>query len=153
MAKPNRKRTKAHFHSVPVKTVNVCQSGSTLRKERFAAQMRAHPTRLESILKTSLALAVPERYTVYTQWVERGYILDFYIRELKLCFEADGPQHDWRYDERRDVHLFRAGIRTVRFTHKELTTDLATVDQTIRRVIGERAALTDRAIPQAIRSR
>lgn len=97
--------------------------------------MRAKPTRLEAILKTSLHLAVNNRFVVYQQWLEAGYILDFYIHELRLCFEADGPLHDPEYDARRDRHLAQRNIRTIRFTEADLKTDLETVDRTICREI------------------
>lgn len=118
--------------------------GTTTWKAQAADRMRFKPTRLESILKTSLFLAVKDRFVIYQQWVEGGYILDFYIRELKLCFEADGPFHKVGYDARRDRHMAKRGIRTIRFNEKQLM-DLDTVDMDIRREIQERVATLSRS--------
>lgn len=100
--------------------------------------MRNNPTKLECILEESLRLVIGAEYFIYRQWHQSGYILDFYIRELSLCFEADGPFHDAASDRRRDGHIAKRGIRTVRFTMEDLERDLSYVDSTIRREITAR---------------
>jgi very-short-patch-repair endonuclease len=46
------------------------------------------------------------------------YVLDFYCEEARLCIEVDGSAHDFGdapiADEKRDIWLAQAGIRTVR---------------------------------------
>lgn len=108
-------------------------------KERFACRMRHKPTRLERRLETCLAIACEGRYFVYRQWIQSGYIFDFYIRELKLAFEADGPLHDADYDRRRDDHMARIGIRTIRFPEQALE-DAEAVERDIRHEIQQRLA-------------
>jgi very-short-patch-repair endonuclease len=48
-------------------------------------------------------------------------IADFYLPELNLIVEIDGPYHDAEEDRRKDELFTRArGIRVVRFTNEEV---------------------------------
>lgn len=105
------------------------------KKEQFAAKMRAKPTSLERILESCLQTAIAGRFYIYRQWVEGGYILDFYVRDLRLAFEADGPLHDAAYDRRRDSHILQRGIRTIRFVERELRLDPDSVHYAIVREV------------------
>jgi very-short-patch-repair endonuclease len=112
--------------------------GFSTWKERSADRMRNKPTKLERILETSIRLVIGQKYCLYRQWLQSGYILDFYIRELKMCLEADGPFHDADYDRRRDGHMLKRGIITIRFNQYDLEHDLGHVDTVIRREIQDR---------------
>lgn len=86
----------------------------------FAAAMRANPTPIERTLDRILQKLIGKDYEIKRQFVQGGYILDFYVPELRLCFEADGRQHNARADAIRDSRIAKYGIRTVRLTGTQL---------------------------------
>lgn len=57
------------------------------------------------------------------------FILDFYCSKLMLAIEVDGDSHDSKkyLDKQRDLYLEQRGIRTVRFTNKEILNDIEKV--------------------------
>ncbi len=63
------------------------------------------------------------------------YILDFLCREARLVVEADGSQHADRadYDARRTAALERDGLRVIRFSNREVLTNLGGVCEAILR--------------------
>jgi very-short-patch-repair endonuclease len=84
------------------------------------------PTRSERMLWERLAGRapgwVPEHSTVY------GYSLDFYCAEVRLAIEVDGSSH-WgprkaQSDAWRDAVHDRLGIRTKRFSAREVEQEL-----------------------------
>ena len=68
------------------------------------------------------------------------YILDFYNHQLGLCIEVDGPIHARQRgrDRRRDKRLALHGIRTLRFTNREVDEYPGWVQQRITYVSNER---------------
>jgi very-short-patch-repair endonuclease len=56
------------------------------------------------------------------------YILDFYAPLIKLCIELDGSQHfstlGIGYDNIRTEYLNSCGIRVLRFTNRDIRTNL-----------------------------
>ncbi|MDF1597397.1 MAG: endonuclease domain-containing protein [Acidimicrobiia bacterium] len=61
------------------------------------------------------------------------FIVDFVCLLRRLVVEVDGPHHDW--DERdgpRDEYLRVRGFRVLRFTNREVTTELDDVLGAIR---------------------
>ena len=67
------------------------------------------------------------------QYVEAGYILDFYCRTAKLAIEIDGSQHfvGEAHDTERTQFLSQRGIRLIRFTNKEVDRDFHTICKAI----------------------
>jgi very-short-patch-repair endonuclease len=69
------------------------------------------------------------------------YIADFYCHEARLVIEVDGPVHSnserKEHDENRTAELDRLGIRVIRFTNKEIKTNIKRVMQTIRQTVIE----------------
>lgn len=67
------------------------------------------------------------------------YILDFYCPEKKLVIEVDGAHHytpeGHEYDAIRTAYLESCGIKVVRFTNREVMTNLASVAKKILDVI------------------
>ncbi|WP_374951816.1 endonuclease domain-containing protein [Mucilaginibacter sp.] len=63
------------------------------------------------------------------------YIPDFYCHEAKLAIEADGPIHIYKqqYDRNRDEVLKALGSTVLRFTNKEIESDLHEV---LRKIAG-----------------
>ena len=70
-----------------------------------------------------------------------SYILDFYSHELKLSIELDGGYHlnqeQKILDEERTENLNKLGIKEVRFTNKEIETNLEAVIEKIKLRISE----------------
>ncbi len=68
-----------------------------------------------------------------------GYILDFYCPEYKLGIEADGGQHyeaEGRLqDEHRRMVLNRLGVELIRFSDREILTNIHGVYEVIQRSI------------------
>ncbi len=105
----------------------------------FARQMHEKPTRLEMLFDRMLHKVVQGRVTIKPQLVLRGYIVDFYLPDLALVLEVDGPRHEEpkqrHYDFNRDAALSLNGIRTVRFTHKDLQCPMVEIQNKIRAVL------------------
>ena len=114
-------------------------------KEAFASEMRDSPTLLERILAARLRAALKGTpYRPEFQFVHSGYILDAYIPELRLAFEADGPMHNKSADDQRDGHLLKASIRTVRFSHRELHGPAEPIVSIIKTSIEARRSISER---------
>ncbi len=89
-----------------------------------AANMRIWPTRAEAKLRIDLEpLGFLFQASVNVMAGRcRGYIMDFFHPDAKLCVEVDGGVHLKRkgYDRRRDNRLRMAGIKTLRCTNAEV---------------------------------
>jgi very-short-patch-repair endonuclease len=61
------------------------------------------------------------------------YIVDFYNHSHKLVIEIDGKIHEnkTKYDKNRDRYLKAYGFPVIRFTNKEIESDLSAVIKTI----------------------
>jgi putative AbiEi antitoxin of type IV toxin-antitoxin system/uncharacterized protein DUF559 len=117
-----------------LRTLNTHHAGTTLTKseleERFLALCRAHN------LPTPLANTWPS-----------GKEVDFRFPGHDLIVEADSWTHHrsraaFENDHARDAHHALAGYRTLRFTHRQLADEPATVAATIAAIL---ARATDRA--------
>jgi very-short-patch-repair endonuclease len=90
------------------------------RIEKYALRMRRKMTAAEQRLYDSLLIALhPFHATVKAQEVIGCYIADFVIEPARVVVECDGSQHETReakdYDARRELDMYRAGYRTIRF--------------------------------------
>jgi cyclase len=69
------------------------------------------------------------------------YIADFYCHELKLVIEVDGSIHNVKEvmenDMIRQEDIISFGIRIIRFTNKEIKTDIVSVINRIQAIINE----------------
>jgi cyclase len=69
------------------------------------------------------------------------YIADFYCHELKLVIEVDGSIHNVKEvienDMIRQEDIIFFGIRVVRFTNKEIRTDIVSVINRLQAIINE----------------
>ena len=93
---------------------------------RFARQMRAKPTRTESLLLNALTKALSTTTArVHFQHIIGPYIADFYIPYSQLIIEADGASHAGRqgYDQRRETFMRHRGYRTIRFSNARIWQD------------------------------
>ena len=96
--------------------------------QRFARRMRQALTPAELRLWLRLRSRVLESLRFRRQAPMGPYILDFFCSERKLAVEVDGDQHGFRSgeiaDARRDEWLARHGIRVLRFTNREVQTNI-----------------------------
>ncbi len=87
--------------------------------------MRHNPTEAEeqmwNILRNVTYGNFPD-YVFHRQYVQYGYILDFYCPRLRLGIEVDGSIHDNQreYDYYRDLNLQRRGIEVLRYTNDQV---------------------------------
>ncbi len=69
------------------------------------------------------------------------YIADFYCHELKLVIEVDGAVHNLKEVMENDIirqeDIISFGIRVLRFTNKEIRTDISGVIKRIETTIKE----------------
>jgi imidazole glycerol-phosphate synthase subunit HisF len=69
------------------------------------------------------------------------YIADFYCHELRLVIEVDGSIHNLKEvmesDKIREEDIISFGIRVIRFTNREIKTDIVSVVNKIQSVINE----------------
>lgn len=67
------------------------------------------------------------------------YILDFYCPEYRIGIEADGGQHyedvSREEDEIRTKELNRIGIEILRFSNREILTNIEGIYEVIKRTI------------------
>jgi len=76
-----------------------------------------------------------------------GLEVDFVFEAARLCVETDGwrhhrSRHAFERDRHRDATLARAGYRTLRFTHRQLTSEPRTVAATLAAALHHSAALS-----------
>ena len=59
------------------------------------------------------------------------YIVDFYCKEGGLVIECDGEIHSgrqtWHHDQTREAYMSTLGLRTLRFTNKEVLNEIERV--------------------------
>ena len=87
-----------------------------------AYEMRHNPTRAEAAMWDILSGQIRQRFPDHIfrrQYVQYGYILDFYCPNLQLGIEVDGYVHNEQkdYDYQRDNRLARHGIDVFRFSN------------------------------------
>jgi very-short-patch-repair endonuclease len=87
-----------------------------------AYEMRHNPTRAEAAMWDILRGQIRQRFPdqiFRRQYVQYGYIIDFYCPTLRMGIEVDGYVHDdqKKYDIRRDRRLARRGIHVFRFSN------------------------------------
>lgn len=105
--------------------------------KRFARAMRRRPTKTEELLLKALRKAAKGKYTVFSQRIVLGFIVDIYLPAAKVAVEVDGSAHDGRerYDESRDAILRdRAGVITLRFHNETVTGNVSRVVNSIIRL-------------------
>jgi len=68
------------------------------------------------------------------------FIADFYCHKLKLVIELDGEIHIRRkeYDDGRSAEMEKYGIQVIRFTNKEVESNIESVLKKLEKIIYER---------------
>jgi very-short-patch-repair endonuclease len=73
------------------------------------------------------------------QYSVGAFVIDFYVPELKLAIEIDGPTHYGEiaeaYDARRQSYIESKGIRFLRFTNRQVYRELDAVVESIGLVV------------------
>jgi very-short-patch-repair endonuclease len=74
-----------------------------------------------------------------------GLEVDFHFPHARVAIETDGwafhrTRHAFENDRRRDATLTRAGYRTLRFTHRQIAREPATVAATLAAAVVDRRA-------------
>jgi very-short-patch-repair endonuclease len=104
-----------------------------------AREMRRAMTPAEKKLWYQFLRNAPVRFR--RQRPAGWYILDFYCPEKKLVIEVDGAQHYTKegleYDQIRTDYLESCDLKVIRFTNREVMTNLAGVSQNILEVLAE----------------
>ena len=102
-----------------------------------AREMRQQMTPQERHLWYDFLRARPEHFR--RQYVEGGFILDFYCVRYKLAIEVDGACHNNSqiadHDRIRTAYLQSKGIRVLRFTDTEVDRQFEGVCQRILDVL------------------
>jgi len=109
-------------------------------KKAFARTMRKRPTYAERTLWGALRRkALGVRF--HRQAILRGYIADFYCPSEHLVVEVDGNHHLARekYDATRDAALAAIGIKTIRFSNREVLSNIEGVVTKIHTHIGRKS--------------
>ena len=82
---------------------------------------------------------------IHSQKLMFGYIMDFWCPDAKLDIEVDGSQHlksaSIAWDAKRDAVMFKAGIKTMRFSAKSIENNLPGVVALISAEIAKRKKL------------
>ena len=98
----------------------------TPKAKNHARHLRRTMTREEGMLWRCYLRKYPVRF--YRQYAIGQYIADFYCRQAKLVIELDGSQHFMEageaYDQRRTAYMELFGIQVLRFTNKEILSNL-----------------------------
>jgi very-short-patch-repair endonuclease len=105
------------------------------KKILFARELRRVSTEAEQLLWQYLRNRKLLGKKFRRQHVFCGFILDFYCPEGKLGIELDGSIHlkQKEYDVLRQKIIEEQGIRIVRFSNKDIITDIRKVLDVIRK--------------------
>ncbi|RJR18845.1 MAG: endonuclease domain-containing protein [Nitrospiraceae bacterium] len=94
----------------------------------FSRSLRSNMTDAEKLLWSKIRRKQLKGLQFYRQKIIGNYIADFYCPKLKLVIEVDGGQHyssEGRENDRvRDNYMTGAGITVIRFSDKDVLTNL-----------------------------
>jgi very-short-patch-repair endonuclease len=101
----------------------------------FARKLRRNQTNAEQVLWTLLRND-PFRPAKFRRQVPLGpYVADFASFSTRILIEVDGPIHEPSKDKIRDAWLVAHGWRVLRFSNRQLLTDLRLVAANIASAI------------------
>jgi very-short-patch-repair endonuclease len=97
----------------------------------FVRQLRRDQTDAEKLLWYCLRGRQLYGLKFRRQYPVGPYVLDFYCYKYKLCLELDGGQHyedaGIEHDKQRQAFLTSHGIRTLRFSNRDVRQHLEAV--------------------------
>lgn len=76
------------------------------------------------------------------------WIADFACLDLRLVIEVDDRSHEWKEEDSRTAYLREQGFWMLRFTNRQVATDLEAVVGTIRNAL---AMLEDQGVSPPVR--
>jgi cyclase len=108
--------------------------GAQPKTFEFARKLRANPTKAETILWDKLRnkqLGIRFR----SQHPINCFIADFYCHSSKLVIEVDGEIHHYQkeYDINREADIEKFEIKIIRFTNKEIYSNIDRVIEEIKK--------------------
>ena len=106
----------------------------------IARELRQNLTQSEKLLWEKIRNKQLDGYRFRCQHPVYRYVLDFYCHEAMLAVEIDGDVHEKReeYDQYRGELLQHIGIRTLRFTNKEVISNVEEILNTIHSILESR---------------
>jgi very-short-patch-repair endonuclease len=109
--------------------------GASRNSFEKASELRRNMTEAEKLLWIELKNRQIFKARFRRQHPIDIFIADFYCHKYKLVIEVDGEIHSGRdrleYDDGRAHDIEKRGIKILRFTNKEVMTDIQTVKQRI----------------------
>ena len=112
----------------------------TRAERRFSQVLRKKLNLLKKYSKSKKAYSFRTQAIFVNQQTGKGYIADFYIPDLRLVVEIDGPYHtaetQQEYDQVRSSFLASLGIKVVRFTNSQ--TFSGNIDLEVAGLLGTR---------------
>lgn len=110
---------------------NPIYHGAKAKTLRKAHDLRMCMTGSEKILWQNLRNKKVLDYKFRRQHAISQFIADFYCHEARLVIEVDGGYHNnpdqQEYDKGRTAELENLGIKVLRFTNKDVETDISKV--------------------------
>lgn len=106
-----------------------------------ARQMRSEPTPFEKSLWLHLRGSQLGGFKFRRQMVLEPWIVDFFCPAKGLIIEIDGDTHDAETDKRRDAMLMKRGFHVLRFTNRDVGSN---VDGVLEQILEIVSALPDR---------
>ena len=105
------------------------QYGRHLKK--YSRRLRKEMTEAEKVLWSRIRGKQLKGLQVYRQKPIGRFVVDFYCPKAKLVIELDGGQHYTEElrakDETRDRYMMTQGLKTLRFSDKEVFENLTGV--------------------------
>ena len=109
--------------------------------KELARQLRNNSTKSEIIIWQKLKRKQLYGYDFHRQKPLDNYIVDFFCNELMLAIEIDGYSHElievYNKDLKKEKRLKELGITILRFTDKEILTQMENVLRAIEWFIFE----------------
>ena len=114
------------------------------RQRGRAKQLRKAMMPAETLLWRYLKASRIDGLGFRRQTPIRNYIVDFVCLAVKLIVELDGESHDFEErqnaDQNRDAFFVSEGFQVLRFTNKQVMSNLEDVVETIRQAAASRAS-------------
>jgi len=108
----------------------------------LAKRLRDNQTETELFLWNHLSKIEIKEIRIKRQHPVLYFIADFYCHKAKLIIEIDGGYHNipeqFNYDQNRDSELESLGLKVIRFTNKQVMTEIGEVLKTIKKEIENR---------------
>ena len=114
-----------------------------LAMRRRAQTLRKNMTLEERILWYQFLKNYPIQWN--RQKVFGPYVVDFYCKRLKLVIELDGSQHyeeaGFASDQKRTAYLTSLGLQVLRFSNRDIKTNLTGVCDAINLCVSQKLPL------------